>query len=477
VVAAQLIVLAAALTGEPAVVAEIRALQRERLIPAVGLVVVAPPAEPYIAAWGRTGDPERPDAGVDTVFRLGSITKTFTALALAAAVADRGSSLESPLDSVVGPGSHENRFADRPVRLRHLVEHTAGFTDLTAAEFDFAGARPPTLADALALDPRSRRVQWSPGTRSSYTNVGPGLSALAIEHLTGQTFEAFTTCTVLQPLGMPLASFFPVADMARGFKAGGTEEIPYWNMTFRAYGALNASVSEMGRFVATMLAGGVRDGTRVIPERSFAELRRPRTTLAADAGLGIGYGLGMYGWVSHGHVFWGHGGDADGFRSRYGLLPNAGRGYFVVINADDPRALARMQRLIEAWLVADLTPSSPPPRVNLDAAALGRWEGEYYPSSTRFRFDAWRAGRLSRARVTRVGKSLEFRKETQVTRLVPVSPHLFRREGDPVPTVAFMDVPIGGTGRPCKHLQGELGNFVRVEAGSDEDSQMRCIRE
>jgi CubicO group peptidase (beta-lactamase class C family) len=469
---------AAAFGSVDELVARIEELQREHHVPAVGLVVIAPPDASFVAAWGRSGDAAAPTVDATTPFRLGSITKTFTALALAAALEQRAIGFDTPLDAVVGDGFFDNPFAARPVRLRHLVEHTAGFGDLSRIEFDYADPKPLALAEALALDPSSRRVLWAPGTRHSYSNVSPGLSALAIERLTGEAFEAFTERMVLKPLGMPNAAFFPLLRLARGFRDDGVTEIPYWNMTFRAYGALNASTSEMASFLDVLLHDGMRDGVHVIAATTMATLRVPQSTLAAAVGLRIGYGLGMYGWVNRGYVFWGHGGDADGFRSRYALLPEAGRAYFVVINSDDPATLGRMQAAIETYLTADLPASAEPARAKLAAAELARWAGEYYPSSARFAIEDWRARRSATVQIDVAEEGLVFRSPRRTLRLLPTEPQLFRRADDPVATLAFITVPLDGApALVCTHLQGELGNYVRLDPQLTQDLQNRCIRE
>jgi CubicO group peptidase (beta-lactamase class C family) len=468
---------AAAFGNVDELVARIGELQREHHVPAVGLVVIAPPHTTLVAAWGRSGDAAAP-IDATTPFRLGSITKTFTALALAAALEQRGIGFDTPLDTVVGDGLFDNPFATRPVRLRHLVEHTAGFGDLSRVEFDYADPKPLSLADAFALDPSSRSVLWAPGTRHSYSNVSPGLSALAIERLTGEAFEVFTERTVLKPLGMPNAAFVPLPRLARGFRDDGVTEIPYWNMTFRAYGALNASTNEMAGFLGVLLNGGIRDGTRVISPATIATLRVPESTLAAGVGLRIGYGLGMYGWVNRGYVFWGHGGDADGFRSRYALLPDVGRAYFVVINSDDPATLGRMQAAIETYLTTDLPPPAEPPRAKLSAAKLARWAGEYYPSSARFAIDDWRARRSATVQIEVAKEALVLRSPRRTLRLIPTDARLFRRVDDPIATLAFVTVPLeGAPALVCTHLQGELGNYVRLDRQLSEDLQNRCIRE
>jgi len=450
--------------------ADLEAIQREEHLPAIGLVIVER-STTLVRAWGRTGNPAKPEADGDTPFRLGSITKTFTALALVELARSRNLDLDTPLDKVVGPGSHVNPFPGQPVRLRHLVEHTAGLGDLTRAEFDHNEPDPVSLVRALAIAPESRRVRWPPGTRHSYTNVGPGLVSLAIERVSGESFESYTTHAVLQPLGMTRAGFFPDAALPKGYRDDGVTEIPYWHMTFRAYGALNATPNEMGRFLTALVDRGRLQGRQVIPASSWSGLLRPVSTLAARAGLSIGYGFGAYGWVSHGHVFRGHGGDADGFRSRYGVLREPHRAYFVVINADHPRALERLRDRIELHLTHDLDAPTLPDVPRIGAPALSRWAGGYYPSSARFRLQDWSEGRLPRARVTVSHRGLRFTGRGRPVNLVVVSDHLFRREGDPLATVAFIEHA------GCVHLQGELGNFVRLEASEGEAFQNRCISE
>jgi hypothetical protein len=160
--------------------------------------------------------------------------------------------------------------------------------------------------------------------------------------------------------------------------------------------------------------------------------------------------------VRDGFVFFGHGGDGDGFLARYGLLPTSGRGYFLVINSDDPPALGRMRRAIERHLTHDLDPPERRPPANLAIARLEQLSGTYYPASTRFRVDAWQAGMLPCARISPAEDGLRLRRAGKTIALLPVSRSLFRRPADPLATVAF----IADAGK--LHLQGELGNYIRI---------------
>jgi len=403
---------------------------------------------PDQAASSRAMDP-------DTPFRWGSISKTVTALVLLEAMRRHGVDPDTPVAEILDDPPYRNPWAPRqPLRLAHLLELSAGLPDLTAQEFN--DNEPLPLAAALQRYADQRRLLWPPGLQHSYSNVIPGITAAVVERLTRQTCEKAATALVFTPLGMDGAGFQPVDGLPGGFKADGRTPIPYWHMTFRAFGALNAGPPAMVRLLEALLNRGAIDGGQAIAADMVDRMYRIDTTLAAPAGLEVGYGAGIYGWVRDGHLWHGHGGDADGYRSRFGVLRNAGRGYLVGINVDDPELLRRMQRRIEAALTADLDAPPAPPPAAVDNAALQRLAGEYYPSSVRFGVERWQSGRLSSARLRVADGRLVFQRGQTRRILVPVGNGRFRRPADPAVSVIIAEAD----GR--LYLQGELGNYARI---------------
>jgi CubicO group peptidase (beta-lactamase class C family) len=386
-----------------------------------------------------------------TPLRWGSITKTFTALA-ALKLAEQGKlDLDDPVRGLVPKGVYRNPWqADHPLTTRHLLELTAGLPDLSRQEWD--DNTPHSLHAALTR--RERTLLWPPGFQHSYSNTSPGITAAVIETASGRSFAEYLSTTVLRPLGMSRATLAPLPDLPGGFAADGVTPLPYWHVTFRAFGALNAPVPELTRALVVLLNGGSLNGEPWLAPESMRALFGPGTTPAVAAGLAVGYGAGTYGWVSNGHVFHGHGGDADGYRSRYGLLPEAGRGYLIAINADRPDVLRQLQRLVEAALTDDL-PAEPP--AALSDANIDRYVGTYYPTAARFDVARWAAGDAARAVVSRNDRHLEFRRNGRQTTLLAVGGGAFRRPGDPVVTAVFFKGEDGAL-----YLQGELGNFANV---------------
>ncbi|MDZ7670607.1 MAG: serine hydrolase domain-containing protein [Gammaproteobacteria bacterium] len=391
-----------------------------------------------------------------TTFRWGSISKTVTALMLLEAMRHHSAAPDTPVAEILHEPPYRNPWApEQPVRLDHLLELSAGLPDLKAEEFN--DNEPLPLAAALDRYAGQRRLLWPPGLQHSYSNVIPGITAAVVAELTGRTFDQAAETLVFAPLGMEGASFQPVEGLPGGFKADGRTAIPYWHMTFRAFGALNAAPAAMVRLLEALLNHGRVNGRQAVAAASVNRMYRIEATLGGEAGLEIGYGAGIYGWVRDGHLWHGHGGDADGYRSRFGVLREAGRGYLVGINVDDPGLLRRMQRRIEATLTADLQTPRPPPEAAVDDDALHSLAGEYYPASVRFGVERWQSGRAGTIKLSVADGQLVYQGTQTRGTLLPLGQRRFRRPADPAVSVVFAEFD------DRLYLQGELGNYARID--------------
>src|SRR5439155_18230111 len=130
--------------------------------------------------------PADPDA---TLFRIGSITKTFTWLLAMDAVAERRMRLDGPINAYLPPPVRiPGEGFRQPVRLRDLVTHTPGFEELIFKQLfirDPARLRP---LDIYLASHRPARI-WAPGTVSAYSNYGAALAGYAVGQVRGQTWQ------------------------------------------------------------------------------------------------------------------------------------------------------------------------------------------------------------------------------------------------------------------------------------------------
>ncbi|MEM7219023.1 MAG: serine hydrolase domain-containing protein [Pseudomonadota bacterium] len=425
-------------------------------VPAAALVVVEGRQVPVLRAFG--------EATPQTPFRVGSITKTFTALAALTTAHEKGVPLDTPLRQLIAPELWRNRYAtDAPVRLGQLLELAAGFRDLDRAEWD--SASPIARRDAFRLAPASHVTLWQPGLASSYSNLIPAYTAQTVEALTGKPFATVLAREVLAPLGMPGATLEPRSDLPGGYKADGATPIPYWHMAYPAFGALNVSTDEFAEFLLRLVNDDLPAPIAKARDARGVALYEANATSAAQAGLRIGYGVGMYSEIRQGRVFFGHGGDADGYRSRYAVLPEAERAYYLVINVDNPGLLTRLSNQIERMLTHGL-PKIRAERVPLDeearGALLAAYGRTYYPATRRFAGAEWHNCQAGTAELYLHQDRLTWRNAAgRKIRLTHSGDGLFRRSNDPVPTLAFVE----RLGK--RYLLGELGNWRRLEPGQD----------
>jgi len=441
----------------PALVGRLEALRTQHGIAGVGLVIVAGGRVVHQGGLGLADRATGRAADGGTLWRIGSVTKSVTALATLIAARDHGFSLDDPVRALVPDAPIRNPWESTdPVRVVHLLEHTAGFLDLTRKEFDSSDPAPLSLAQAFAVDPSSREVRWTPGRYVSYSNSGAGLAALVIEHRTGRRFEDFVNDRILAPLGMTETAFYPGPAgrdrLAAGYDRDGVTPIPYWHTLYRAFGGLDASLGDMGRYLRWLIDPST---VPLIAPDVVGDMARPRSSLSGAAGLEYGYGLGLYGYPHKGIILTGHGGDADGYLSRLGFHRASRRGYFLVINAYHGDALEEMQGAVEDTLFGDVPRESPPPVHPTAASALQRLAGCYAPVTRRYANEDPPEDPPLRLLVED-GRLFTVTPGGLRKALVPVTNRFFRRQDEPVATSAFVDD--GGT----LMLQGDMGNLRRT---------------
>jgi D-alanyl-D-alanine-carboxypeptidase/D-alanyl-D-alanine-endopeptidase len=287
----------------------------------------------------------------DTGFRIASMTKNVTALAILLLRDEGRISLEAPIGEYV-PELAAVRLptADSPpVRVRDLLSHTEGFVSDDPWADRMMGMTPDAFS-ALLKD--GRIFAQAPGVAMEYSNLGYGILGRAISNLTGQPYQRFIIERLLAPLGMTATTFdpFDVPDdhRARGYHwrddAWG-EEPPEPDGEIGAMGGLVTSSADYARYVAFLLdawparddaeTGPVRRATRRELSLSHA-MPGPANFRAVDGEMvpvASAYGYGMV--SAHdprlGRVLT-HSGGLPGFGSNVLFSPEAGVGLFCFAN-------------------------------------------------------------------------------------------------------------------------------------------------
>ena len=380
----------------------------------------------------------------DTHFRAGSISKTFVAMALVQLSEDGDVDLDTPVAELASDVRIDNPWeASDPVRVIHLLQHTAGLDDMHFNEiYNVAHAPDLPMLDVLGLNPRSRVVRWRPGTRVAYSNPGYAIAGHLIEKITGEPFEDFIAARTFQPIGMTTSSFrLTAADealLAQGYRAATGPPVGYSQIYLRPAGNLHTSAAELGKFVHVLLNWGETADRLVIDPEYLSNMEHPRSSLAADAGLRNGYGSAIATTFTEGFPMLGHGGGIDGFSALYAYSTSRDVGYVVMLNSTHSgEAMQRISRLAVRYLKADVEPPAKP-EATVDAAILERYRGYYHGANPRHQAVAFLEWLIGGQTISVEGPRLAATPVFgRATPLVPVSDTLFRMESEPEATRVF----------------------------------------
>ncbi|HEY5949143.1 MAG TPA: serine hydrolase domain-containing protein [Kofleriaceae bacterium] len=334
-------------------------------IPGVGIALVGRDGPIWIGGVGVADLTTRRPVDGNTVFRVGSITKSIVGLGVMRLAEQGKLSLDRPLDEWVPDTGIVNRW-QTPVTLAQCLEHTAGLDDMHLNEL-FADDDAMSPAAALAINKRARVIRWEPGTRSAYSNVGYTLAARAIEIASGEPFDVYLKQQVLVPLGMSEADFRRTpslaARLATGY-AGRGRVAEFRPIAHRGAGALLASPTDLAKLVQLWL---VRD-TRVVSAAGLERIEHARTLPYRNTDFE--YGLGNHGDVTQPARGRGHDGGIDGFLSSLRYFPDLGVGYVMLLNGTHSfAAFIEIRSLLFAYLARGKAIAQPPMGVAQPPAA------------------------------------------------------------------------------------------------------------
>lgn len=311
-------------------------------------------------------DPATPE----TLFGIGSTTKSVTALTVLSLVDDGHLSLDDPVVSYL-PVAFDER-----VTLHHLLSHTSGAPSNGMANVLLSrltgvaelGVPMSDRAEFLAhvneaIDERS----FEPGSRFHYYASGYTLLGMIIEAVTDSSYRSAVSERVLDPLGMARTTFdreafdadpdrmTPYAPSAEGHESA---PFPFHDL-IDATGGVLAPVDELAAYVRMFLNEGVHEGTRVVSTEAIESMRTIHADTAGEMGVD-GYGYALMIDTLAGETLVGHGGDAVVSSGYVGFLPDLGWGVAIGCNTSPPFKLNLLGNALLA-IVCGETPTDAVP--------------------------------------------------------------------------------------------------------------------
>lgn len=323
-----------------------QALQGERAV-GISVAVMRGSEMTYSKAYGFADLEFEVEADEQTMFRIGSLTKQFTAAAILR-LAERGKlAVDDPLTKFLPDyptHGHE-------ITLRHLLTHTSGVHSYTALGREWALVQARELSDdELVALWRDLPLDFAPGARWSYSNSGYYLLGMVIEKVSGSSYADFLRETFFEPLELSRtrydSNFEVIPNRAQGYAF---EEGRLWNDRLLgmsqpgAAGGLMSTASDLVRWQHALVTG------KVVTPESYLEMTTP---FLLDDGHETGYGMGLLLETHVGQPCVWHGGSIPGFHSVLLHFPGEELSIGVISNSEGLRADDLGFELAKALLTA-----------------------------------------------------------------------------------------------------------------------------
>jgi CubicO group peptidase (beta-lactamase class C family) len=271
--------------------------------------------------------------------------------------------LDDPVNDLLRDFQVDSPFAE-PIRVRHLLTHTAGLDDALVGIVDDGSGEPLGRSLARHLPP----VIAPPGELWLYSNHGIALAGHLVEVVTGQRFEDYVANNIFQPLGMTSSTFARTAEvesaLATGYDGAGR---PWRPGPIRLVPA--AGLTTTGNDLATYMLAHLEGGRGLVSAETMQSMHSRQFSLHPDL---PGMALGFYEKFHHGVRELMHDGDWTGYSHRMALIPDERLGVFVSFNAWRLEArVDAVRAVLDAFVPPPGTERAVQVAANADVAEFG----------------------------------------------------------------------------------------------------------
>ncbi len=318
-------------------------------LPAVSIALVADGKIVWSHGFGFADPKAKTPATAETVYRVGSVSKLFTDLALMQLLEEGKVDLDTPVKTYL-PTFDVKNPTDMPITLRQLMSHRSGITREPPVGHYFDPTS-PSLADTVA-SLNSTEIVYAPTAKTKYSNAGVAVVGQVVAVLRGQSFDDAVKLSVLDRIGMARSDFRLTPELAKSLaKAemwtydGRKFEAPTFGLGTSSAGNLYSTVNDLGKFLITLTKDGDAPGGRIVKPETLRAMSKPQFAAPDQSN---GFGLGFMVSRFEGTKRIGHSGAVYGFATDVEFLPDEKLGVAVVASKDCANGVA--QRIAEDGL-------------------------------------------------------------------------------------------------------------------------------
>ena len=304
-------------------------------IPAFSIALVADRKIVFAQGLGvakkATGELVDQMATADTVYRVGSISKLFTDLAVMQLVEQGKLDLDVDVKTYL-PDFHPKTRYSKPITLRQLMSHRSGLVRETPIGNYFDPNEPTVAETTLSLN--QTQLVYEPETRTKYSNAGITVVGRVLEKVTGQPFDDVIAMAILKPLKMDQSSFSfnekvrpALAEATMWTYDGRTFAAPNFKLGIAPAGNLYSTVNDLSKFMLAIFNQGKGEEGDILSSTLLGQMLEPQFD---KNGYGIGFHLSEF----EGHRVIEHGGAVYGFSTQWIALPDKKIGVIAASSKD-----------------------------------------------------------------------------------------------------------------------------------------------
>jgi CubicO group peptidase (beta-lactamase class C family) len=319
---------------------------------------------------GRAVTPQTP-------FIIGSVAKSFTALAIMQLVEARKIDLDAPVQRYVPWFRVADEEASAKITVRHLLNQTSGLSTKTGRSFQGNGDTSDSALESAVRKLGTVELTAPVGTKHQYSTINYSVLGLIVQTVSGQSYETYIQKSIFDPLGMHQSFTSEAAARSHGLATGhnylfGRPRVAdeSYNRGLIPAGYLISSAEDMTHYLIAQLNDGRYGRAAVVSPSGITELHRPAVaTPAADTSYGMGWFVGPVNGIPA--VF--HQGETFTYHANVVLVPRSRQGVIVLMNAENSLDLftrGRMGTVAEGVvsLLQGQEPPSPPSRLPIFVA-------------------------------------------------------------------------------------------------------------
>jgi serine beta-lactamase-like protein LACTB len=308
----------------------------DKRLPALSVALVDDQRVVWARGYGFRDRGRTAPATAETIYRVGSVSKLFTDVAVMRLVEAGDLDLDAPVTNYLPDFKPAAEPDHEPITLRMLMAHRSGLVREPPAGnyFDPTG---PTLAATVA-SLNGVPLIYPPGARVKYSNAAIGVVGYTLEKVRGEPFEKYVRRDVLDRLGMAASSFAPtpavknnLADAVMWTYHGREFPAPTFELGMAPAGCMYSTVLDLAKFASCLFAGGKAGDERLLKPETIERMFTPQF---AGKDAKSGFGLGFYVDELDGHKRVGHGGAIYGFATQWAVLPAEKLGVVITCSRD-----------------------------------------------------------------------------------------------------------------------------------------------